>query len=138
MRWSMPIAITPSAALARSGIPKAWPKWAITGSRETRPCRRIPGKSSTSASIPPKSLAEALSPHQASGDSWQNYASRWALCHFLAHAPNYSPQFLSLGRGLLTGQDVSFEQTYGAMARELSFEYLFFLEHLAPGYCVDL
>lgn len=87
---------------------------------------------------PPKTLAEALAPHQASGDSWQNYASRWAFCHFLAHAPKYSPQFLSLGRGLLTGQDVSFEQTYGAMARELSFEYLFFLKHIAPGCRVDL
>lgn len=87
---------------------------------------------------PPKTLTEALSPHQASGDSWQNYASRWALCHFLAHAPNYSSQFQSLGRGLLTGQDVAFEQTYGARARELSFEYLFFLEHLAPGCRLDL
>jgi len=87
---------------------------------------------------PPKTLAEALSPHQTSGDSWQNYASRWALCHFLAHAPNYSSQFQSLGRGLLTGRDVVFEQTYGATARELSFEYLFFLEHIAPGCRVDL
>jgi hypothetical protein len=87
---------------------------------------------------PPKSLAETLSAHHASGDSWQNYASRWALCHFLSHAPNYSPQFSSLGLGLLTGQDVSFEQTFGARARELSFEYLFFLEHLAPGCRVDL
>ena len=50
---------------------------------------------------PPKTLTEALSPQQATGDSWQNYASRWALCHFLTHAPNYSSQFLSLGRGLL-------------------------------------
>ena len=87
---------------------------------------------------PPKTLAEALSPHQTSGDSWQNYASRWALCHFLVHAPNYSTQFRSLGHGLLTGQEVSFERTYGARARELSFEYLFFLEHIASGCRVDL
>lgn len=87
---------------------------------------------------PPKKLAEALSPDQTSGDSWQNYASRWALCHFLAHAPGYSSRFQSLGRGLLTGQDAVFEQTYGTMARELSFEYLFFLEHIAPGCRVDL
>jgi hypothetical protein len=86
----------------------------------------------------PKTLAEALSPHQVSGDSWQNYASRWALCHFLVHSPNYAPQFLTLGRGLLTGQNVSFEQSYGAKARELSFEYVLFREHLAPGYRVDL
>jgi len=86
----------------------------------------------------PPTLAEALSPHQTSGDSWQNYASRWALCHFLAHAPNYASQFQSLGRGILTGQDVVFEQAYGATARQLSFEYLFFLEHLAPGCRLDL
>lgn len=87
---------------------------------------------------PPKSLSEILSPLEASGDSWQNYASRWALCHFLVHHPSYSSQFLGLGRGFLTGQDVSFEQTYGRAARELSFEYVFFLEHIGPGYRVDL
>ena len=85
---------------------------------------------------PPKTLTEALSPHQVSGDSWENYAARWALCHFLTHAPNYGPQFMSFGRGLLTGQNVCFERTYGAMAHELSFEYTFFLNHMAAGYCL--
>ena len=85
----------------------------------------------------PRSLADALSPEQGTGDSWQNYATRWALCHFLAHAPNYSTHFVALGRGLLTGQDLSFEHVYGARARELSFEYQFFLEHISPGYRVD-
>ena len=75
---------------------------------------------------------------QVSGDSWQNYASRWALCHFLVHDPNYSPQFLSLGRGILAGKDISFDQTYGATARELWFEYLLFLQHIDRGYRVDL
>jgi hypothetical protein len=87
---------------------------------------------------PPKSLAATLSSSQISGDSWQNYASRWALCHFLAHDANYSPQFLAMGRGLLAGKDISFDQTYGATARELWFEYLFFLKHIDPGYRVDL
>jgi hypothetical protein len=89
-------------------------------------------------SNPPKSLAEPLSPAQVTGDSWQNYASRWALCHFLASNPNYSRQFRQLGRGLLAGKDVSFEQTYGAMTRQLTFEYLLFLEHIGRGYRVDL
>ncbi len=87
---------------------------------------------------PPKSLAETLSPAQVTGDCWQNYASRWALCHFLASNPNYSHQFRQLGRGLLAGKDVSFEQTYAAMARQLFFEYLFFLQHISRGYRVDL
>ncbi len=87
---------------------------------------------------PPKSIQETLSPFQVSGDSWQNYASRWALCHFLAHNPNYSEQFLSLGRGLLGGRSVTFEQTYALVARELALEYFLFLEHICPGYRVDL
>ncbi len=87
---------------------------------------------------PPKSLAATLSLAQVSGDSWRNYASRWALCHFLVNNPNYSPQFLALGRGLLAGKDLSFDQTYSAMTRELWFEYLLFLQHIDRGYRVDL
>jgi hypothetical protein len=87
---------------------------------------------------PPQSLAELLSPLQATGDCWQNYASRWALSHFLFYNPNYSDQFRRLGRGMLGGKDVSFEQTYAAVNRQLFFEYLFFLQHISPGYRVDL
>jgi len=87
---------------------------------------------------PPKSLAATLSSSQISGDSWQNYAARWALCHFLVHDPNYAPQFLTLGRGILTGGGANFDQTYGPKARELWFEYLLFLEHIDRGYRVDL
>lgn len=86
----------------------------------------------------PKSLADTLSPLQISGDSWQNYAARWALCHFLVHNPNYSRRFWLLGRGLLAGKEVTFEEMYGAMDRELWFEYRLFLEHIALGYRVDL
>jgi hypothetical protein len=84
-----------------------------------------------------KSLAETLSPAQYTGDSWQNYASRWALCHFLSCNPNYSRQFRQLGRGILAGRDVSFERTYAATMRQLSFEYLFFLQHIGRGYRVE-
>ncbi len=87
---------------------------------------------------PPKSLAEPLSPAQVTGDCWQNYASRWALCHFLATNPNYSCQFRRLGHGFVTGKDVSFEQTYAATTRQLFFEYLFFLDHISSGYRADL
>jgi hypothetical protein len=87
---------------------------------------------------PPQSLAETLSSTQVTGDCWQNYASRWALCHFLASNPNYCHHFRQLGRGLLAGKDVSFEQTYTAAPRQLFFEYRFFLEHISRGYRVDL
>jgi hypothetical protein len=87
---------------------------------------------------PPTSLAAVLSPAQVTGDCWQNYASRWALCHFLCCNPNYSRQFRQLGQGLLAGKDVSFAKTFAPVARELFFEYLFFLRHMSPGYRVDL
>jgi len=82
-------------------------------------------------------LADVISPHQVSGDSWQNYASRWGLCHFLSHSPNYSRQFSLFGRSLLMGRDVTFEQTYGSVADQLSFEYEFFLRHIETGYSVE-
>jgi hypothetical protein len=87
---------------------------------------------------PPASLAATVSRAQVTGDSWQNYAARWALCHFLAHDPNYAPRFLEMGRVFLAGKDVSFDATYGGSARELWFEYLLFLEHIDRGYRVDL
>jgi hypothetical protein len=87
---------------------------------------------------PPKSLADTLSPSQVTGDSWQNYASRWALCHFLVFNPNYSHQFRRLGCGLLAGKDVSFERTFAATNRELFLEYSLFLRNICQGYRVDL
>ena len=85
-----------------------------------------------------KSLNEIVNGKEWTGDSWQNYAWRWALCHLLANNPNYASRFRPLGLGLLTKQDVSFEQTYGDMAKEISFEYREFVKHLAPGLRVDL
>lgn len=86
----------------------------------------------------PKSLREIVAAPALTGDSWQNYAWRWALCHLLANNPNYADRFRPLGLGLLTNKPVSFETMYGAMAREISFEYLFFLKHVDVGYRVDL
>jgi hypothetical protein len=87
---------------------------------------------------PPASLDATLSSSQVSGDGWQNYASRWSLCHFLANNPNYASQFRGMGRGILSGKDISLEQACGARARELWFEYRFFLQHIDRGYRVDL
>lgn len=86
----------------------------------------------------PKSLNEIVNAREYTGDSWQNYAWRWALCHLLANNTNYASRFRPLGLGFLTKQDVSFEQTYGNMAKEISFEYRQFLKGLDRGYRADL
>lgn len=87
----------------------------------------------------PKDLGEIVDPEQKTGDSWQNYAWRWALCHLLANNPNYAARFRPLGVGLLTRRPgYSFKRVYGAMAKEINFEYHFFLARLAPGFRVDL
>lgn len=90
-------------------------------------------------SVEPKSLNEIVNaPRETTGDSWRNYAWRWALCHLLATNPNYSQRFRPLGTGILTGQKTSFERVYGSMSKEISFEYQFFLKHLDVGYRADL
>jgi len=86
----------------------------------------------------PEPLASIVDPQQRSGDSWQNYAWRWALCHLLAFNPNYSARFRPLGLALLAEQNASFQEVYGAMAPEISFEYLLFLKHIDTGFRVDL
>lgn len=89
-------------------------------------------------STEPKSLNAIVNGNEMTGDSWQNYAWRWALCHLLATNPNYSPKFRPLGIGMLSGQKVSFESVYGPAAKEISFEYLFFLQHVDIGFRADL
>lgn len=87
----------------------------------------------------PKPLLEIVNnPLETSGDSWQNYAWRWALCHLLGFNENYTDRFKPLGLAMLNGQTIGFEQVYGDQAAEIQFEYRFFLRHLAPGYRVDL
>jgi len=86
----------------------------------------------------PKELAEIVAPGQQTGDSWQNYSWRWALCHLLAANTNYRDRFKPLGLALLSDQQSSFEAVYGSMAREIDFEYNFFLKHLDQGYRADL
>jgi hypothetical protein len=86
----------------------------------------------------PEPMSRIVDVNQVTGDSWENYAWRWALCHLLANNPNYADRFRPLGLGLLAEQPVSFEQIYGAMANEISFEYLFFLEHIEQGLRADL
>lgn len=88
---------------------------------------------------PPKKMLDIVAAGQITGDSWQAYAWRWALCHLLASNPNYAGRFKALGIALMTRQPgVSFESVYGPVAREISFEYDFFVQHLDNGYRSDL
>jgi len=86
----------------------------------------------------PKSLNEIVNGQETTGDSWQNYAWRWALCHLLANNTNYQKRFRPLGLALLQKKATSFEQVYGSMADEIIFEYLLFLENMQTGYRMDL
>ena len=87
---------------------------------------------------PPKPLKELVSLNQTTGDSWQAYASRWALCHQLGFNPNYSKRFRTLGLYMLSGTGVTFEEAFGPVAREVDFEYRLFMSHLCQGYRADL
>lgn len=87
----------------------------------------------------PKPLdAIVNNPLEITGDSWQNYSWRWALCHLLGFNENYTERFKPLGLALLNKQDVDFWQVYGTQAQEIEFEYKLFLHDLAPGYRCDL
>lgn len=80
----------------------------------------------------------ASGPAAASGDSWQNYAWRWALCHVLANNANYAERFRALGLAYLTGQKASFQDAYGGARDQIAFEYRFFLQHVGEGFRADL
>jgi hypothetical protein len=86
----------------------------------------------------PKPLAEIVDLRSVTGDSWQNYAWRWALCHLLAFNPNYGDRFRPLGLQILNEQESTFQSVYGSMAPEIAFEYRFFLDHMDNGFRVDL
>ena len=112
-----------------------------------RACNALTTSSSTCARNRPKPLRQIVAedgadrpgrPAAATGDSWQNYAWRWALCHLLVHNPNYSERFRTLGLGYLNGSPARFADVFGAMFDELAFEYRFFLDHVDNGYRVDL
>jgi len=86
-----------------------------------------------------KPLSQIVAPGQITGDSWQAYAWRWALCHLLMNNPNYAPRFRSLGVRLMRGEKgVSFESVYGPVASQLSFEYDWFTRHVDNGFRADL
>ena len=90
---------------------------------------------------PRRQLLEIATPQiiTISQADWRDYAWRWALCHLLSHNPNYSGRFKPLALGLMNRQPkFSFEATYGPVAKQISFEYDFFIEHFDNGFRADL
>jgi hypothetical protein len=86
-----------------------------------------------------KQLLEIAVPGQTDPGTWQDYSWRWALCHLLAYNPNYSDRFKPMAVAFMQNRpNVSFENVYGPVGREISFEYEQFLQNLAQGYRADL
>jgi hypothetical protein len=67
-----------------------------------------------------------------------DYFWSWAVCYLLVHNPNYADRFRLLGDSYLSNRDDSFERMFGAMSREMEFEYALFLKQVDVGYRVDL
>lgn len=88
---------------------------------------------------PPKHLLDIVAAGQITGDSWQAYTWRWALCHLLAFNPNYSDRFKGLGLAMMAKKrGASFESVYGSVAKQVSFEYDQFIQQVDNGYRADL
>jgi hypothetical protein len=82
---------------------------------------------------PRPTLQQITDPDHRTGDGWKNYAWRWALCHFLAHNPNYAERFRTLGVSLLSNRGDTIERAWPSQMDELEFEFRFFLDHLDTG-----
>ena len=73
------------------------------------------------------------------GDIKATYAWSWLACQFLEHNPNYQNRFRAMGQDYLAKQDSdAFGKWFDPVAPQLNFEYEFMLNHLAPGYRIDL
>ena len=87
----------------------------------------------------PKPLAEIVKAGQITGDSWEAYSWRWALCHMLASNSNYSRNFKKLGVLMMRSQKgATFDAAYGKVAKEMQFEYSMFCKNFGNGYRADL
>ena len=86
----------------------------------------------------PKKLRDIVRAGQITGDSWKAYAWRWALCHLLSSNPNYQRRFKQLGMNIMYGKEDSFDQAFGPVADQISFEYDQFVKNFDNGYRVDL
>lgn len=87
---------------------------------------------------PPRELIDIVDSDTSSPPSREDHRWWWCLCHMMTNNPNYAAQFKSFGQGLMNGKETSFASVFGPVAKELSFEYQFFLSHIDQGYRVDL
>jgi hypothetical protein len=131
---------------AQQTFGRTGPQWYAEGMAELGQYWTVGGKGVNATpgvirylrSQPPKPLAELIVTDQKIGGTWKDYAWWWSLCHFLDNNPNYSAAFRALGPQLLAGKDTGFRQVFGPRAKELEFEYRFFLAHLETGLRADL
>ena len=86
----------------------------------------------------PRSLMAITDEADDDPGTWRDYAWRWSVCHFMAHHPTYTKRFHRLGMEYLNVRSDTFASAFGPHAKEIVFEWLFFLEHMEPGYRVDL
>lgn len=84
--------------------------------------------------VPLKKITE---PKQKTGDGWQQYAWRWALCHFMVNNRNYRERFRVLGISFMQRRAAAFDRTFRSKMPELEFEFDLFMKHLQRGYDVD-
>ena len=85
-----------------------------------------------------KKLEDIIKPNQRTGDSWEAYAWRWALCHLLASNKNYARKFKRLGIDMMSDENISFESRFGNVQKKIGFEYEQFIRNFDNGYRVDL
>ncbi|MEM9410035.1 MAG: hypothetical protein AAGA30_02910, partial [Planctomycetota bacterium] len=87
---------------------------------------------------PKKEILDIIAAGQITGDSWKAYSWRWALCHLLAHNPNYSKRFRELGVNLMMEKQDSFDSKFGDDTKKIAFEYDQFVANFDNGYRTDL
>ncbi|MEN6450757.1 MAG: hypothetical protein ABFC96_09715 [Thermoguttaceae bacterium] len=86
----------------------------------------------------PRKLESLIVSDDQLGGKWEDYCWWWFLCFFLDNNNNYSAQFRALGRHILSGQKTTFQEVFGAQAKEMDFEFRFALQHLEQGLRIDL
>lgn len=87
---------------------------------------------------PHPSFERILSEKQFEADGWKDSAWRWALCHLLAHNPNYQKDFKRLVPELLNDTGISFSDVFGNRAQQIQFEYNMFVNLMQNGLRADL
>ncbi|MFW6170339.1 MAG: hypothetical protein ACODAD_07610 [Planctomycetota bacterium] len=68
----------------------------------------------------------------------QDYAWYWLACQLLYHNPNYQDRFKLLGQNYLANRRDTFDELFGPIMDQLSFEYEFTFRRFEPGYRIDL